>query len=208
MINKNKFVPLVAEFIGTAVLTLAVLSVIGRTSFPFFAALGAGLTVGIMIMSIGKVSGAHLNPAITFGLWTRRKIDSYTAIAYIGSQILGAIVALAVFQYLVDKALSAPAQAFDMKVLVAEGLGAAVFGFGFYSAIDNKLAGGAFVASVVLALMSGVLVASIASAGLINPAVALGTDSFSRAYIFGPLIGAPLGMAVYHRLFAKLSGKI
>ena len=58
---------------------------------------GVGLTFGLvvlaMIYSLGDVSGAHLNPAVTLGFWAARRLDLRSVAPYILSQCLGALVA-------------------------------------------------------------------------------------------------------------------
>ncbi len=103
MRQRSKFGVLVAEFLGTAILTLAILSeansnvLVNRT---WFIAVTGGITLALLTLIIGRVSKAHVNPAITIGLWTLRKIETTKAIAYIAAQILGAAVGLRLFQYL------------------------------------------------------------------------------------------------------------
>lgn len=90
---------LFAEFLGTFWLVLggcgsAVLAAgypelgIGFTGV----ALAFGLTVLTMAYSIGHISGCHLNPAVTVGLFTAGKFDKKEVIPYIISQVLGGFV--------------------------------------------------------------------------------------------------------------------
>jgi aquaporin Z len=90
----------VAEFIGTFWLVLggcgsAVLS----AAFPdvgiglLGVALAFGLTVVTMAYAIGHISGCHLNPAVTVGLWAGGRFDAKDVPIYIVAQVLGAIAA-------------------------------------------------------------------------------------------------------------------
>jgi aquaporin Z len=90
---------LVAEFIGTFWLVFggcgsAVLAAgypelgIGFVGVSF----AFGLTVLTMAYSIGHISGCHLNPAVSIGLWTADKFETKELIPYIVVQVLGAIV--------------------------------------------------------------------------------------------------------------------
>lgn len=54
--------------------------------------LAFGLTVLTMAYAIGHVSGCHLNPAVSFGLWAGGRFPSGELLPYIGSQVVGAIV--------------------------------------------------------------------------------------------------------------------
>ena len=96
-----------AEFIGTfwlvfggcgsALLAAAFPGVgIGLVGVSF----AFGLTVLTIAYSLGHVSGAHLNPAVTVGLWVGGRVQTADVLPYIGAQILGAIVA-AGFLYLI-----------------------------------------------------------------------------------------------------------
>jgi aquaporin Z len=92
-----------AEFLGTAWLVLggcgaAVLA----AGFPELGigfvgvALAFGLTVLTMAYAIGHVSGCHLNPAVTVGLWTAGRIPGGDVIPYITAQVLGGIAGAAI----------------------------------------------------------------------------------------------------------------
>jgi aquaporin Z len=78
---------------GTAVLAGQVVEVLGIS-------LAFGLTVVTMAYAIGHISGCHLNPAVTLGLWAGRRFAGKDILPYVVAQILGAIVAIAVL-YLV-----------------------------------------------------------------------------------------------------------
>jgi len=56
-------------------------------------ALTFGLIVLAMIYTVGDISGAHLNPAVTIGFWAARRLPGRDVIPYIGSQCLGALLA-------------------------------------------------------------------------------------------------------------------
>lgn len=58
--------------------------------------LAFGLTVLTMAYAIGHISGCHLNPAVSFGLWAGGRFPSRELLPYIGSQVVGAIVAIGV----------------------------------------------------------------------------------------------------------------
>ena len=54
--------------------------------------LAFGLTVLTMAYAIGHISGCHLNPAVSFGLWAGKRFPSSELLPYIGSQVVGAII--------------------------------------------------------------------------------------------------------------------
>ena len=91
----------IAEFIGTFWLVLggcgsAVLAA-NFSSEPFIGiglvgvALAFGLTVLTVAYALGRISGAHLNPAVTIGLWAGGRIESASVLPYVIAQILGGI---------------------------------------------------------------------------------------------------------------------
>ncbi|WP_205067970.1 aquaporin Z [Photobacterium phosphoreum] len=89
---------LVAEFIGTAWLVLGGCgSAVLAAAYPDLGigflgvALAFGLTVVTMAYAIGHISGCHLNPAVTVGLWTGGRFPAGDVIPYIASQVLGGI---------------------------------------------------------------------------------------------------------------------
>jgi aquaporin Z len=203
MFGREKIAMLVAEFIGTFVLASAVLAMIARTNFPFFAAVTAGGTLGLMTLLIGNVSGAHLNPAVTLGLWTRRQIGSIKTVMYIAVQLLGGLAALTLAEYLINSPVKSIAgDKFEPRVLVAEIVGTFLFTFGVAAALSQGYKGLKQAFTIGGSLTAGIIVATFASNGLLNPAVALSVQSWSYSYAIGPVVGSILGMGLYGLLFA------
>ena len=204
MFGRQKIAMLVAEFLGTATLTAAVYSMAVRTSFPFFSGAAAALTIGLMVMLVDRASGAHINPAVTLGLWTLRKIDTLKAIAYIAAQVVGALAAWRLMEYLMDSPLKNIAgKNVDWRVMVAEGVGALVFGWGVAVAVDRAYTTAQKAAVLGVSFFVGVQIAAFASNGVVNPAVAVGIRSWNVSYIVAPLVGAIVGMNLYSLVFAE-----
>jgi aquaporin Z len=139
---------LVAEFIGTFWLVLGGCgSAVISAAFPevgiglLGVALAFGLTVLTMAYAIGHISGCHLNPAVTVGLWAGGKHPAGEVLPYIAAQVLGAIVGAYV---LLTIASGAPG--FDL----AGGL--ASNGYGEHSPGGYSLAAG-FLTEVVMTMM-------------------------------------------------------
>lgn len=89
-----------AEFIGTFWLVLGGCgSAVIAAAFPGLGigfvgvALAFGLTVLTMAYAIGHISGCHLNPAVSFGLWAGKRFPGSELLPYIVAQVVGAIVA-------------------------------------------------------------------------------------------------------------------
>lgn len=90
---------LTAEFIGTLWLVLGGCgSAVLAAAFPDVGiglhgvSLAFGLTVLTMAYAIGHISGCHLNPAVTFGLWAGKRFSASEVLPYIIAQVAGAIV--------------------------------------------------------------------------------------------------------------------
>lgn len=89
---------MVAEFIGTLWLVLGGCgSAILAAAYPELGigfvgvAIAFGLTVVTMAYAIGHISGCHLNPAVSIGLWMGGRFDKKELLPYIAAQVLGAI---------------------------------------------------------------------------------------------------------------------
>lgn len=89
---------LVAEFIGTLWLVLGGCgSAVLAAAYPELGigfvgvAIAFGLTVVTMAYAIGHISGCHLNPAVSIGLWIGGRFDKKELLPYIAAQILGGI---------------------------------------------------------------------------------------------------------------------
>ncbi len=203
MVLRERLAQVVAEFLGTAVLVIAVYSIAARTSFPLFSAIAAAMAVGIGILTVGATSGGHFNPAVTFGLWTIRKVRTMPAILNIAAQFLGAYAALALLKYFLGHSLeSLAAKNFEWKVFWAELIGTAVFVFGIAAAIYQRYEGGRLATAIAGSLLIAILVASMASNGVLNPAVAYGMQSWNMTYAIAPLVGGLIGANLYSLLFA------
>lgn len=204
MFGKRKIATLVAEFLGTGILTLLVLSVQRSTiGVPFFIALAAGLTVAVMVFALGGVSGAHMNPAITFSLWTARKISTVVAILYIVVQLFGAWAAMMLYTYLVNTKLQPIGGHFAGRILAAEAIGTGIFAFAWAAALYQGFNRATTAAITGIAYMIGIIAASTASIGLANPALALGVNAWVLGtYVLGPVLGATVGVFIYSMLFA------
>jgi len=206
MLSKEKMGMIVAEFIGTALLTsivLVVSNMFGGGTAAWYTALSAGVTLSIIVGMIGRVSGAHVNPAVTIGLWTQKKVETTNAVVYVATQLLGGLVALSLYNYLTGGDLAnGGSGTFIWSVFWAEVIGAAVFGMGIAAAVSQKLEGYYAAFTIGLSLTLGALIASVASAGFLNPAVALGNNSWDRTLAIAPIVGMIIGMHVYMAFLA------
>jgi len=140
---------LAAEFIGTFWLVLGGCgSAVLAAAFPgvgiglLGVSLAFGLTVLTMAFAIGHISGCHLNPAVSFGLWAGGRFPAAHLVPYVIVQVLGAILAAGVLAY-----IASGKPGFD---LVASGL--ASNGFGEHSPGKYGL-NSALVTEVVMTFM-------------------------------------------------------
>lgn len=212
MFGRQKLAMIMAEFLGAGTLAVAVFSMTRYSGLiSIFPAIAAGLTAGLMVLIIGEVSGAHLNPAVTYGLWTVRKISTYQAIIYICAQMLGGVGAWYLLKYLSSTSqfplVEIAGKNIDAKVMVAEAIGTFVFIWGVAAAVYKNYEGLQRAVTIGSSLTIGIIIASIFSNGVLNPAVAVGIRSFNVSYVVGPLVGAAVATNVYALLFAPQTAR-
>jgi aquaporin Z len=138
----NKYL---AELVGTFVLVFGgVGSAVLAGSHIGFAgiSLAFGLSLLAMVYTIGPISGCHVNPAVTLGVFLVRKINAKDAAFYMAAQVIGAVIASAVILFIANGAAGGYSAA-------ASGLGAD--GYGLHSPDHYSLAAG-FAAEVVLTM--------------------------------------------------------
>jgi len=188
----------IAEALGTFCLALTVaLSLVGKLPIP--TPLLAGLVLGLFVYSIGHISGTHINPAVTVGAWSIKKIKGMDAVWYIVSQFIGAALAL----WLVSATVGVPVLVVSNSwtVGLAELIGTFFFTFGVASVIYGKTPSQLSGVVVGGSLFLGICIAALlGSNGVVNPAVALGIGSFSLMYLLAPIVGSVLGMQAYKLL--------
>ena len=187
---------LLAEALGTFVLTLVVLNV-SRYGLPFFTAIAAGVTVAVFTSAFKNISGGHFNPAVTLGLFSIRQVNFIRTVGYIVAQVLGAVAGWQLYQYLTERTLKNATTPFDWRIFTAEAIGALVFSMGFGAVITQKLKGWQAAATIGSALFLGATAAGLASNALINPALAVGVRSFDLNYFLGPVVGFIVGSLLF-----------
>lgn len=191
----------IAEAIGTFALSFVVLGAVSSSNLlPIPVPILAGLTLALFVYTIGSISGAHINPAVTLGLLSIKKITPQDAVGYIVAQMLGALGALVLAKSLL---MVSPVVvgAFSGSVFFAEMLGTFFFAFGIASVVYGKAKEQMSGIVVGWSLLFGILIASLAGAsGILNPAVAFALNSVSLVYILAPIVGSILGFQVYKYL--------
>jgi glycerol uptake facilitator-like aquaporin len=201
MLSRLRVAPLLAELLGAWMWVSVALVMSETTAVAYFIATSVAVALAVSYMVFNSVSGAHFNPAITFGMWTARRITTLRAVGYIVAQMLGGFIALVLYQYLIGHHTVTRTTHFDGKILLAEALGTLVLALGYSAAAYKAFDALQAALTVGAALFVGILIAATASTGLLNPAVALGLRSFGWAYVLGPLVGALVGVNLYNYIF-------
>ena len=190
-------------------------------------ALAFGLTVMICIYVFGRISGAHLNPAVTIGLLVTKNIDLIDSVYYIVAQVVGACLG-SLCLYL---CLGAPAVTIGGLGATAPGLGVSYLQAMFAEflgtfflmmvimgvAVDKKAEPGFAGISIGMTVAAVIVVLGAFTGASINPARTFGPYlmdtllgganlwGFFPIYLIGPIVGAICAAFAYAYL-AKGSG--
>lgn len=182
-------------------------------------ALAYGAALTIMIYSVWHISGAHLNPAVTVALWATGHVKTLTAIGYVLSQLVGAVVA-AIFlkviytgvspQYFLGDTILGPGVTPGMGILVEALFTFVVVWVYFATLVDKHSSAAGFGGLCVgLALTVGIMVSSVYTMGALNPARSFGPALVAShwgthfVYWVGPVIGALVAGFLHHFVFMK-----
>ncbi len=199
-----------AEYIGTSMLVMSILVVsnmFGLGTGPWYGALTAGFTLGLVVVLFGDISGAHVNPAVTLSLWLAKKLETRTAVYYIIAQLFGALCAGSIYSYVAGERLASSTDTTVYgAVFVSELLGAIIFGIGVMAAqsrVPSDVPRRAVLVGGSLAL--GSLCASVASSGYLNPVVAVGTNHWTLVDLCAPFFGVVIGAQIWAQLLSTES---
>ncbi|MGC1783277.1 MAG: aquaporin Z [Acidobacteriaceae bacterium] len=224
---KRYFAELVGTFVlvfggvGSAVLAGKHIGYIG-IAFAF------GLSLLVMVYAIGPISGCHVNPAVTFGMWLSGKINAKDSSMYVIAQIVGAILAAGCVLFI---ARGMPGgYAAHISGLAADGYGA--HSPGLYSMSAGFVAEVILTAFLVFTVLGTTdIKAPVGFAGLaiglvltldhligipitntsVNPARSIGPALFVRGwavhqlwlFIVAPLIGGAIAAGIYALLRSR-----
>lgn len=177
-------------------------------------ALAHGLVLAVVVSALGAVSGGHLNPAVTFGVWIAGHIHGRRAVSYVIAQLIGALLAAwslrLVFPETTSATLGTPALGADIGplagIFVEAVLTAILLLAVFGTAIDPRgpKVGGLVIGLAVAVdiLMGGPLTgAAMNPARWFGPAAVTGLWDNSYIWILGPLLGAAAAALAYRYLF-------
>jgi glycerol uptake facilitator protein len=204
---------------GTAASASVLLAGSGAANLLLVAlALGLGLFLAIIVA--GRISGGHINPAVTVGLASVGQFPWSDVPVYVLGQVVGAVVgALAIpltfgRTNAIDAHLGAPLLTVNMPLwqgAAIEGIGTAILVVVVMAAaVDSRAPAGWAALAIGLALAAIVMVLGLSTGGSVNPARAFGPDlvavffrakvdwaAFIIAYLIGPLVGGVVGAYIY-----------
>ena len=201
---------LAAEFIGTFALVFAGTGaiVINETSNGAVTHVGIALTFGLivlaMIYTVGDISGAHLNPAVSLGFFVARRFGLREVGPYIASQCAGAFAASGLLRVLFPESAmlgsTVPAgsamQSFVLELILTAILMFSILGVST-GAAEKGITAGIVVGAVIglEAMFAGPICgASMNPARSLAPAIVSGHIEQLWIYLAAPIIGAALGV--------------
>jgi len=223
----------VAEAVGTMILIIGGPGAAILATGSFFpegsigvlgVALAFGLSLLVAAYAIGPITGCHINPAVTFGLWLAGKVESALVPAYIAGQVVGSFLGALFLRVLIG---SHNAYEFGVDKFAANGWGElSPGGFGFWAMAVIEIVMTALLVFVVLSttqkgydatvvgLHVGLTLALIHLISIpvdntsVNPvrsfatAIFAGSDALKQlwAFIVFPLVGAAVGWLAHGAL--------
>lgn len=216
---------LLAEFIGTFAL---VFIGAGAGALGLGGLVGVALAHGLVVLGFayayGHISGTHINPAVTLGVWAAGKINASRAVSYIVFQILGGIVAAFTLAWVLGGTgtglgatlLARDLQAGGTSITITPVIGLvleAIMTFFLVNAVMNAAVSGkagkhdGMAIGLTLTfciLMGGPLTgASLNPARSIGPAMASGNFSDLWVYLVGPALGGVAAGLLYKTVFEE-----
>jgi glycerol uptake facilitator protein len=234
----NDYSKYFAEAIGGFLLTfigsLAVIVYGGATIAQFgpasllAIALAHGLALAIIVYSVGHISGAHANPAVTIGFFALGKITLPEAAKYIVSQLAGAAAAGLALGFMFAKIASAasygaplPAASFGtLHAIALEAILTSILMFVVLAtAADKRATPGWHGFAIGMTLAAAIIIGGVFTGGSLNPARSFGPaiaavafgDTANAAlssywiYVIGPVLGGIIGAFGYRYTIAAKS---
>jgi MIP family channel proteins len=207
---------LLAEFIGTFAL---IFIGAGAGALGDGGLVGVALAHGFVIVGFayayGHISGTHINPAVTLGVWAAGKIDTARALAYVAVQLLGGIVGAFVLSWVLGDRRGglgatvladgvSPTQGLVLELILTFFLVNTIMNAGISgkATIPAGLAIGLTLTFCIL--MGGPLTgASLNPARTLGPALATGNFNDIWLYFVGPIAGAVLAGLLYKTVFEE-----
>ncbi|MCA0379037.1 MAG: aquaporin [Actinobacteria bacterium] len=198
----------VAELLATLLFVFAIIGAINNAGD--FTPLAIGFALMVLVYATGHISGAHLNPAVSLGVWLRGGIGAGDFVAYVIAQLvggaLGALIGMAVFPAPEAATQIETLPAFLVEMIFTFILVYVVLNVATSKDNDGNSFYGLAIGSTVF--VGAATVGSISGGGF-NPAVAFGlaiNGQFEWAnmwlYVVAPLVGAALAAIAFRVLNA------
>jgi aquaporin Z len=221
----------IAELIGTMVLVLfgcGSAAIAGSVLGNLGIALAFGLSIVAMAYVIGDISGCHVNPAVSIGMWIDGRMETKDLIMYIVFQCIGAIIGIAILAVIINSAPS-------LGGYMATGLGQN--GFGSASSVGLNVVG-AIIVEIILTFVfvftvlgvtkkaengavAGIVIGltlafvhilgipltgtSVNPARSLAPALFLGGQALQQVWVFilAPIVGAVIASLLYKGVISE-----
>ena len=221
----------IAELIGTMVLVLfgcGSAAIAGSVLGNLGIALAFGLSIVAMAYVIGDISGCHINPAVSIGMWIDGRMEAKDLLMYIVFQCIGAIIGIAILAVIIN---SAP----NLGGYMTTGLGAN--GFGSASSVGINVVG-AIIVEIILTFVfvftvlgvtkkaengaiAGIVIGltlafvhimgipltgtSVNPARSLAPALFLGGQALQQVWVFilAPIVGAVIAGLLYKGVISE-----
>lgn len=209
----------IAEIIGTFALVFCGTGaiIIDKVTGGAVSHVGVAVTFGLIVMamvySLGDISGAHLNPAVSFGFYLAGRLPARNLGLYISSQVIGALLASALLRLMfpADPLLGAtiPAgsamRSFFLELILTFILMLVIMGVSTGSKEQGLFAGLAVGAVILLeAMFAGPICgASMNPARSLAPALVSGHIESLWVYLTAPIAGAALAIPTWKYLNVK-----
>ncbi len=216
-----------AEFVGTFALVFVGAGAVVTNAWTNDAlglvgvAAASGLVFAVMVTAVMNISGGHLNPAITAGLWLAKKIEGKAALAYTITQLIAAVAGALLLRALLP-AIAGEATAWGTpkistessmwQAVVLEAIMTFLLVSVYFGTIVSQSAPNVGGFAVGLALFFVILVVGPMTGAAVNPARAFGPALVARdfeghaAYWIGPLLGGLGAGAVWWKLLLPRDG--
>ena len=226
----------ICELIGTMVLVLfgcGSAAVAGSVLGNLGIAMAFGLSIVAMAYIIGDISGCHINPAVSLGMWINKRMDTKDFVGYIVSQCIGALIGIGLLAFIINSCS-------DLGGYMLTGLGQN--GFEAASSVGISMTG-ALVVEIILTFvfvftvlgvtrtqktgpLAGIVIGltlafvhimgipltgtSVNPARSLAPALVMGGEALSQVWVFivGPAIGAIIAGLIYKFLYSGKEASI
>lgn len=170
-------------------------------------ALAFGLAVTLIVAASGHLGGAHVNPAVTVGLWSVRRFPTREVVPYVIAQCVGAVAASLLLRWLLGPVgglgATVPALSLDRAFVVEAGY-TGLLGFVIMAvATDERVPAAVAPFALGVTVFAGALVTGPLTGGSFNPARSLGPAVAGGGWVahwlywLAPTLGMVLGMRSY-----------